>query len=61
GRRVAVGCVRRSTDEAPPRQLGFAGRKRRGATDFTVRFSGMTTTSFGVLGPVPLGAASRVL
>jgi hypothetical protein len=49
GSRPAAGCARRNTDEAPPRQLGFAGRRRRDISGvpevFIERFSGMATTS----------------
>ena len=54
GKRCVIGCARRSTDEAPPRQRGLAGRARQGggaAWLFTRRFSGMATASFEGLGP----------
>jgi hypothetical protein len=49
GKRAEADCVSRNSDDAPPRQLGLAGRPRRGAVVMlvrAVRFSGMATTSF---------------
>ena len=58
GSRPDAGCFNRSTEEAPPRQLGLAGRARRGAAvemDLVERFSDMATTSFVGFGPPSLG------
>jgi hypothetical protein len=45
GRRGAAGLARRSSDEAPPRQCGPAGRLRRVAGADCERISGMVATT----------------